>query len=85
MRRCIDCPEWTRTVCRHAFGRYWGERSGNAAGCAHPVDDVAEAWRKAGWAPETGATRPITLPVPAMPRRPKPTMRQAEMRIGGWA
>ena len=66
-RRCADCPEPTRTVCRHAFGAYWDMKSGNGEGCDLPVDDVAEAWRKAGWTPEQGATKRLTLPLPTRP------------------
>ena len=57
-RKCSECPEWTRTVCKHAFAERWNEKSHGGEGCDHPLDDVAEAWRKAGWTP---------------PRRPLPT------------
>lgn len=74
-RKCAECPEWTQTVCRHAFGKFWNDKSSNGEGCEHPLDDVAEAWSKAGWTPEAGATRRIVLPLPGplpkMPRRPR--------------
>lgn len=72
-RKCAECPEWTQTVCRHAFGKFWNDKSSNGEGCEHPLDDVAEAWSKAGWTPEKGTTRRIVLPLPGplpkMPRR----------------
>lgn len=72
-RKCSKCPDWTQTVCRHAWGVYWSVKSDDGRGCDLPMDDVAEAWRKAGWKPGA-ATVPIVLP---MPRRQKP--RQAVM------
>lgn len=51
-RKCGDCPPWTQTVCRHAFGKYWADKSSGGEGCDHPLDGVAEAWRKAGWTPD---------------------------------
>lgn len=91
-RRCALCPAWTRTVCRHAFGRFWGDKSRGGEGCAFPLDGVAEAWRRAGWTPGDGVTREISLPLPAapaarpaMPRRPgvsAATVRQAELFFG---
>ena len=65
MRRCEECPAWTQTVCRHAFGRFWEVRSGGGEGCLHPLDGVAEAWRKAGWKPdaqEAAKTAPVSVP-----------------------
>ncbi len=56
-RRCMDCPGRVVAVCRHAFGGYWGARSGGGEGCLHPLDDVAEAWREAGWTPDAPETR----------------------------
>lgn len=77
-RKCGVCPTWTQTVCRHAFGEYWDGKSDGGKGCDHPLDGVAETWRKAGWTPDKGATKTITLPLPSrpkMPRRPvRPTM-----------
>lgn len=74
-RKCAECPPWTKTVCRHAFGKFWNDKSTNGEGCEHPLDDVAEAWSKAGWTPEKGTTRRIVLPLPGplpkMPRRPR--------------
>ena len=61
-------------VCRHAFGKYWGDKSTNGEGCDFPLDDVAEAWYARGWKPGTGATISLTLPlkdVPKMPTRPR--------------
>ena len=69
-RKCADCPTWTQIVCRHAFGKFWDVKSRNGEGCDHPLDGVAEAWRKAGWTPDKGATKAITLPLPSAPRRP---------------
>ena len=75
MRKCAECPPWTQTVCRHAFGKFWNDKSTNGEGCDFPLDDVAEAWRSKGWTPEAGATRRIVLPLPGplpkMPRRPR--------------
>ena len=68
-RRCGECPTWTQAVCRHAFGKYWNDKSSCGEGCDNPLDDVAEAWRKAGWTPEDGETKAITLPFPKAPRR----------------
>ncbi len=61
-------------VCRHAFGKYWGDKSTNGEGCDFPLDDVAEAWYARGWKPGTGATISLTLPlkdVPKMQTRPR--------------
>lgn len=84
-RKCGDCPPWTQTVCRHAFGKYWIDKSMNGEGCEHPLDGVAEAWRKAGWTPDTGVTRNITLPLPSgpkMPRRPqRPTVKKIQSDV----
>ena len=66
-RRCADCPLWTQTVCRHAFAAFWNAKSGNGEGCDYPLDGVAEAWRKAGWTPEQGVTKRLTLPLPTRP------------------
>lgn len=62
-RRCGDCPKRTKAVCRHAFGVFWCIKSCDGEGCAHPPDDVAEAWRKAGWTPGTGMSAPQETPV----------------------
>ena len=69
-RKCAECPADTAAACRHAFGVNWGDKSRNGEGCDHPLDGVAEAWRKAGWTPDKGATKAITLPLPSAPRRP---------------
>jgi len=68
VRKCKDCPEWTQTVCHHAFGVYWCVKSGDGEGCKYPLDDVAEKWRKAGWTPDKGKAIPITLPVQEPPK-----------------
>ena len=68
-RRCGECPAEVQAVCRHVFGKFWGEKSSNGEGCDHPLDGVAEAWREAGWTLQDGKTNPITLPYPRAPRR----------------
>lgn len=73
-RKCGECPAEVQTVCKHAFGKYWGDKSTNGEGCDFPLDDVAEAWYARGWKPGTGATISLTLPpkdVPKMPTRPR--------------
>ncbi len=84
-RRCEKCPPWTQTVCRHAFGKYWNDKSDGGKGCTQPLDGVAEAWRKAGWTPDKGATKTITLPLPSrpkMPRRPvRPTVKKIQSPV----
>ena len=35
-RKCSECPEWTRTVCKHAFAERWNEKSHGGEGCDHP-------------------------------------------------
>lgn len=72
VRRCENCPEWTQTVCRHAFGAYWCDKSGDGTGCRYPLDEVAEAWRKAGWKPGKGESIPIVLPAAAADKKPVP-------------
>ena len=75
VRKCKDCPTWTQTVCRYAFGVFWCVKSGDGEGCRNPLDDVAEAWRKAGWTPDKGRAVPIMLPVeepPKVVRKPQP-------------
>ena len=51
-RKCEACPAEVMAVCRHAFGKFWGDKSTNGEGCDFPLDDVADAWRKAGWTPD---------------------------------
>ena len=73
-RKCEVCPAEVQAVCRHAFGKYWNDKSTNGEGCDFPLDDVAEAWYARGWKPGTGATISLTLPlkdVPKMPTRPR--------------
>ena len=57
-RQCAACPTWTQTVCKHAFAERWKEKSRNGEGCDNPLDEVAEAWRDAGWTP---ARRPLPM------------------------
>lgn len=64
-RRCEECPAWTQTVCRHAFGRFWANKSRSGEGCENPLDGVAGEWRKAGWMPDaqkTAKTAPVSVP-----------------------
>ena len=73
-RKCEACPAEVMAVCRHAFGKYWGDKSTNGEGCDFPLDDVAKAWYERGWKPGTGATMSLTLPLdgaPKMPTRPR--------------
>lgn len=51
-RKCEACPAEVMAVCRHAFGKFWNDKSTNGEGCDFPLDDVADAWRKAGWTPD---------------------------------
>ena len=44
--------------CKHAFGKYWVDKSGGGIGCMTPF---------AGW--DTG--KPKMQAIPKMPRRPK--------------
>lgn len=78
-RKCAECPADTAAACRHAFGANWGDKSRNGEGCDHPLDDVAEAWKAAGW---KGETVPFSLPkAPVMPRRPVANVGQVSERI----
>ena len=64
MRRCEECPAWTKTVCRHAFGQFWAGKSGGGEGCERPLDGVAEAWSRAWWKPDTqkaAKTAPVSV------------------------
>ena len=73
-RKCEACPTEVMAVCRHAFGKYWNDKSTNGEGCDFPLDDVAAAWYARGWKPGTGATMSLTLPLkdaPKMPTRPR--------------
>ena len=69
-RRCKDCPKRTKAVCHHAFGAYWCIKAGDGEGCEHPLDGVAESWRKAGWTPGEGMSVPIELPMKGGSRPP---------------
>ena len=65
MRRCDECPAWTQTVCRHAFGAFWDGKSKGGKGCAHPLDGVAEAWSRSGWMPDAQkAAKTASVSVP---------------------
>ena len=85
-RKCEKCPPWTQTVCRHAFGKFWNDRSNCGEGCDNPLDDVAESWRKAGWTPDKGETLGLVLPTrptvhnAQLPRRPTVPMAQLPRR-----
>ena len=77
-RRCRECPARTVAVCQHTFGKFWHDKSHGAEGCEHPMDEVAEAWYRAGWKPGQKGNK-ITLPlsdpaafrpIPATPKRP---------------
>jgi len=87
-RKCEVCPAEVQAVCRHAFGKFWGEKSSNGEGCDHPLDAVAEAWYARGWKPGTGATTSLTLPLdgapkmPTRPRRPTASKIQSGMPTG---
>jgi hypothetical protein len=73
-RKCEECLADVQAVCRHAFGKYWNDKSTNGEGCDYPLDAVAEAWYARGWKPGTGATMRLTLPLkdaPKMPTRPR--------------
>lgn len=73
IRRCKDCPTWTKIVCRHAFGVYWCLKSNGGEGCSRPLDDAARIWRNDGWTPDKGKAVPITLPVEEPPKaKPEP-------------
>lgn len=75
-RKCEACPAEVMAVCRHAFGKYWGDKSTNGEGCDFPLDDVAKAWYARGWKPGTGATMSLTLPLDGAPKMPKRPVRQ---------
>ena len=87
-RKCEACPTEVMAVCRHAFGKYWGDKSTNGEGCDFPLDAVAEAWYARGWKPGTGATMSLTLPLdvapkmPTRPRRPTASKIQSGMPTG---
>lgn len=80
-RKCAECPTWTQTVCRHAFGKFWDVKSRNGEGCDFHLDDVADAWRKAGWTPDKGVTKTITLPLPSRPKMPRRPVRPTASKI----
>ena len=67
---CATCP--TIADCKHAFGKYWLDKSNGGVGCKHPFK---------GW----GGSQQPTLPqMPhrkrlKMPTRPVRPMRQDEL------
>ena len=61
VRKCKDCPTWTQTVCRHAFGVYWCLKSNGGEGCSRPLDDAVRIWRNDGWTPRNGMSIPKTV------------------------
>lgn len=87
-RKCEACPAEVMAVCRHAFGKYWNDKSMDGEGCDYPLDAVAEAWYARGWKPGTGATISLTLPLkdvpkmPTRPRRPTASKTQSGMPTG---
>ena len=82
VRKCKDCPEWTQTVCHHAFGVYWCVKSGDGEGCKYPLDDVAEKWRKGGWTPDKSETVPITVSVKELEKpKPKPSKKVSQVQL----
>ena len=68
-RRCAECPPQTQAVCRHRFAVYWNDKSNGGEGCDFPLDDVAEAWRKAGWLAAEGKPTPSKRPLPQRRRQ----------------
>lgn len=65
-RKCAECPADVQAVCRHAFGKFWGDKSHGGEGCGHPLDGVAEAWRRSGWTPDAPQPRqnaPVSVPL----------------------
>lgn len=87
-RKCGECPAEVQAVCKHAFGKFWGDKSMGGEGCDNPLDAVAEAWYARGWKPGTGATMSLTLPLdgapkmPTRPRRPTASKIQSGMPTG---
>ena len=80
VRRCKECADWTRTACRFAFGKFWRVKSRDGTGCACPLDDVAEKWRKAGWKPGDGVKAHVKLSPDGKPKiSKKPAMKQANL------
>ena len=73
-RKCEVCPAEVMAVCRYAFGKYWNDKSKNGEGCDHPLDGVAEAWKKAGWTPKDGETVGLVLPT-------RPTAQVAQLPV----
>ena len=50
---CRDCD--VAEVCRRVFGKFWLAKSHNGEGCDHPMQEVADLWRKAEWRPRPRA------------------------------
>ena len=67
--------------CKAAFGKFWPEKSNGGEGCDHPLDGVADAWREAGWTPDKGTTKTITLPLPSRPKMPRRPVRPTVKKI----
>ena len=61
---CNTCP--AIADCKHAFGKYWVDKSSGGVGCRHPF---------AGWGEGKPAVPP---PLPKMPRRPKRPVRMSQ-------
>ena len=79
-RKCAECPAEVQAVCRHAFGKFWDEKSGGGEGCDYPLDSVAESWYAKGWRPGSAGVS-ITLPLPKMPRRPVRRLYQGQFDL----
>lgn len=78
VRKCKDCPDTTHTVCCFAFGTLWRDKSRKGRGCAHPLDEVAEAWRKDGWRP--GEEPRVRLKLPMDEQKPQAARKAATYR-----
>ena len=79
-RRCKDCPDTTHTVCGFVFGKFWRNKSRNGHGCANPLDEVAEAWKKAGWKPGDAPRAKLALPMDE--KKQKAVMKAATYQQG---
>lgn len=60
-RKCKNCPEPTKNVCRYVFGVFWCIKSQDGKGCSHSLDAVSAAWRRSGW--EMGRSAPVPISV----------------------
>lgn len=79
VRLCKDCPEWTHIVCCFAFAAYWDIKSCCGTGCDCPIDEVAEAWRKAGWKPGEGVKARLMISFDAHGRKTVRKMQQTNL------